>query len=241
MVSMQTPKDVTVSNRFLALAFLPFVVISITHVLLPFTDWGREFVYPTKLMLMPALMLPVLLLITKLRPITIPVMMLLALFFSWIGDGANFFFGWLMDDDLPVMLAFFGLAHIVYIILFWRHLRERPWPWWALIYIAWWIGMLAFLYPALGSFFIPVALYGLVLGGTAALASRCHPVIAVGAAFFLVSDTVLAVRLFRRELLPDWSSPLVMITYTIGQGLIIAGIIIALRRRDAKARANVPV
>jgi uncharacterized membrane protein YhhN len=232
---MQHPNVATVSDRLLKWAFAPFVVISITHVILLWM--GHSAAYPTKLMLMPALMIPVLLFAERMRPAVIPVLLVLAIFCSWIGDGANAFFGWLSDDSLPVMLAFFGLAHVFYIVLFWRHMPERRWPWWSLIFIAWWVGMLAFLYPALGAMFIPVALYGLVLGGTAALATRCHPIIALGAAFFLISDTVLAFRLFRRELMPDWTSPLVMITYTLGQGLIIAGVIIAMRRRDARAAA----
>ena len=75
-----------------------------------------------------------------------------------------------------------------------------------------------------------VAIYGLVLGGTAATAARCAPIIATGAAFFLASDTILAFRLFMPEAMPDWTSPLVMATYTLGQGLIVAGVAFGLPR-----------
>lgn len=78
-----------------------------------------------------------------------------------------------------------------------------------------------------------VAVYGLVLGGTAAFSARCQPLVAVGGAFFLASDTILALRLFLPDSLPPWSSPAVMITYTIGQGLIVAGALIALRKRNS--------
>ncbi len=216
------------STRFLIWAFAPYIVISIVHVVV--LAMGSPLAQPTKLLLMPLLALPVSLLATRLRPREVPILLLAALLLSWLGDGAGTFFP--VDDELPLMLLFFGLAHIAYIVLFWRQLRERPWPWWALIYAAWWLGMLIFLAPWLGDLFVAVAIYGIVLGGTAALAARCHPVIAVGGAFFLISDTVLAVRLFRPELLPGWTSPLVMVTYTLGQGLIVAGALLALRQRE---------
>lgn len=112
-----------------------------------------------------------------------------AIAFSWLGDGAATFFPF--DDELPPMLACFGVAHLLYIWLFAKHLQQQPFPRWALIYIAWWIAMVAVLWPHLGGLAGPVAVYGLVLGGTAAFASRCGPIIAAGGVFFLVSDTIL--------------------------------------------------
>ena len=79
-----------------------------------------------------------------------------------------------------------------------------------------------------------VAGYGLVLGGTAAFAARCSPLIATGGVFFLLSDTVLAFRLFLADTMPQWTSPLVMLTYTLGQGLIVAGALVALRKRSIR-------
>ena len=210
-------------------AFAPYIAISIVHVTA--LALQSPIAGPTKLALMPLLALPVIILAARLRPRTAIALLLAALFLSWLGDGAGTFFP--VDDELPLMLLFFGLAHIAYIMLFWRNLRIRRLPWWALVYAAWWIGMLAYLSPVLGVLLIPVALYGLVLGGTAALASRCHPLVAWGGALFLLSDTVLALRLFLPSALPHWTSPLVMITYTLGQGLIIAGALITLRKRDA--------
>lgn len=75
------------------------------------------------------------------------------------------------------------------------------------------------------------AIYGVTLGYTAVLASRCHRLILIGGAFLLSSDTILAFRLFVTDLMPDWTSPLVMVTCTLGQGLIIAGLLITLRSR----------
>ena len=210
-------------------AFLPFVVISIVHVVLLATD--NPFAAPTKLLLMPMLAIPVLVVARHLTPRITVFLLLAALLFSWLGDGAGAFFP--AGPELPLMLLFFGIAHVAYILLFVRHLSTRRMPWWALVYAAWWVAMIALLGPHTGGLLVAVALYGLVLGSTAAFSARCHPLVAVGGAFFLASDTILAFRLFLPDSLPSWSSPAVMITYVIGQGLIIAGALVSLRRTSS--------
>lgn len=132
------------------------------------------------------------------------------------------------------MLLFFGIAHIAYIVLFTRFASIRRLPGWAAIYAVWWVGMLIILGPHLGPLIIGVALYGVVLAGTAATSSRCHRLVAIGGAFFLASDTILAFRLFLPDPMPAWTSPAVMLTYTLGQGLIIAGLIRTLRRKEER-------
>lgn len=211
-------------------AFLPYILTSVVHVtaLALHSPLGP----PTKLALMPLLALPVLVVASRLRPRVTIALLLTAILFSWLGDGAGTFFP--VDDELPLMLAFFGLAHIAYIVLFWRYLRVKKFPWWALVYAAWWVAMLAIVGPHAGSLFFAVAAYGLVLGGTAALAARCHPVVAWGGAFFLLSDTILALRLFLPTGLPHWTSPAVMLTYTLGQGLIVAGALLTLRHKEGR-------
>jgi uncharacterized membrane protein YhhN len=131
-----------------------------------------------------------------------------------------------------MMLLFFGLAHIAYIWLFVRHAAVRPLPTWALVYAAWWAGLLLVLWPHLGGLAIAVALYGLVLGGTAASSTRCHPLVAWGGVLFLASDSILAFRLFLPDAMPGWTDPLVMITYCAGQGLIAAGVVVSARVRQ---------
>lgn len=210
-------------------AFLPFAVASILHVVLLATE--SPLAGPTKLLLMPTLAVPVLLSARGLTPRSTFVLLLAALVFSWLGDGAGAFFP--AAPELPLMLLFFGIAHIAYIVLFARHLAVRRMPWWALVYAAWWSVMIVFLGPHTGGLLLGVAIYGLVLGGTAAFSARCHPLVAVGGAFFLASDTLLAFRLFLPDGLPAWSSPAVMLTYTLGQGLIVAGALITLRKRGA--------
>ena len=215
-------------SAMFAWAFAPFVVASALHVVLLAVD--SPLAGPTKLLLMPMLAVPVLVSARRLPP-RATLLLIAALLFSWLGDGAGAFFP--MAPELPVMLLFFGIAHVAYIVLFARLLATQRMPWWALVYAAWWIAMILFLGPHTGSLLIAVALYGLVLGGTAAFSTRCGPVVAVGGAFFLASDTLLAFRLFLPDSLPSWSSPAVMLTYTIGQGLIVAGTLMALRKRSA--------
>ena len=143
-----------------------------------------------------------------------------------------------MLPTVPMMLLFFGLAHLCYIWLFWRVLAVRRVPPWAVVYALWFGILLAVLWPTLGALLIAVAVYGLVLGGTAVAASRCHPLIASGGAFFLASDTILAFEIFMPDATPAWASPLIMFTYCLGQGLIAAGVIVAdrLRTRDRDPR-----
>ncbi|WP_431071870.1 lysoplasmalogenase family protein [Microbacterium phyllosphaerae] len=210
-------------------AFIPYITVSAIHVALLALESPAA--APSKLLLMPLLALPVLVSIRAIRSRAALALLFAAIALSWLGDSV----GALFPDapEVPLMLLFFGIAHLAYIALFVRHLGVRRMPWWALIYAAWWIAMLLFLGPHTGGLLIAVAIYGLVLGATAAFSTRCHPLVAVGGAFFLASDTLLALRLFLPDSLPAWSNPAIMATYTIGQGLIIAGALIALRKRDA--------
>lgn len=213
-------------------AFLPYIAVSVAHVVLLSLDSPAA--GPTKLLLMPLLAVPVLLSLPRTRERAAPALMLVALAFSWLGDSAGALFP--AAPEVPLMLMFFGIAHLAYITLFIRHLAQRRMPWWALVYAGWWVAMVAFVGPHAGGLLIAVAVYGLVLGATAAFSTRCHPLVAIGGAFFLASDTVLALRLFLPDSLPVWSNPAIMATYTIGQGLIIAGALIALialRKRGA--------
>lgn len=209
-------------------AFVPYAAVSALHVVL--LALGHDLAGPTKLLLMPLLAVPVLVAARRIHPPVTVALLLVALLFAWLGDGAGALFP--AAPELPLMLGFFGLAHIAYIVLFARHLARRRLPWWTAIYAVWWLAMILVLGPNTGPLLIGVALYGLLLAGTAAFAARCHPLVATGGAFFLASDTILAFRLFLPDALPAWSSPAVMLTYTLGQGLIIAGALVSLQRKE---------
>ncbi|WP_460786173.1 lysoplasmalogenase family protein [Microbacterium tumbae] len=209
--------------------FLPYALVSLVHAGALATD--SELAGPTKLLLMPLLALPVVL-SARLRPRWALLLLGAALVFSWLGDGAGAFFPG--GPELPLMLGFFGIAHIAYIVLFLRLRNRRRMPWWALAYAVWWIAMIAVLGPHTGALLPAVAAYGLLLGGTAASAARCRPVIVAGSVSFLVSDTILAFRLFLPDIMPDWTSPAVMLAYTLGQGLLVAGVLTTLRTTEAE-------
>lgn len=212
----------------LLIGFVPYIALSIVHVVTLAMGWDAVS-GPTKLTLMPLLAFAVVWGMRGGRWTAAGALLPAAITLSWLGDGAATFFPF--APDVPTMLLCFGLAHICYIALFWRVLAVRPVPAWAVVYALWWGGLLAILWPHIGGLLLPVAIYGLVLGGTAVAASRCHPLILWGGVFFLLSDSVLAFRLFTPEIMPAWTSPLVMITYTLGQGLIAAGCVVALRAR----------
>jgi uncharacterized membrane protein YhhN len=57
------------------------------------------------------------------------------------------------------------------------------------------------------------------------LPQRARQRIVAGTALFLTSDTILGVRQFVLDEPPAWLDPLVMATYTAGQGLIAAGVV----------------
>ena len=73
---------------------------------------------------------------------------------------------------------------------------------------------------------LPVALYTVVIGAMVIVAfDTGHPVIAVGATVFAVSDSILAVDRFVAP--RPWAAVVVMVTYHLGQALIVAGLLAA--------------
>ena len=225
-------------------ALTPYALVTIVH-LSAIGAGADDLVAATKPLLMPALLAGLVLALPVRRS---PLLLWggLALVFSWLGDV-------LLQNpgDLGFLLgmAAFGLAHVAYIVLYLGPLRTRGLPRWGLalgilLGVSWWGSMVAALALWLGSLLVPVALYGLVLGAAAVCALLTRPLVAVGAVVFLVSDTLLAFDRF----LPGFSvldaDLAIMLTYCLGQGLIIAGVIAAARHRagypDAGALAPTP-
>lgn len=220
--------------RRLWIGFAPYAAVSVLHIT-ALAIGAAWLAGPTKLLLMPVLAGAVLWGGKGSQWGRAYTLLFLALAFSWLGDGAGTFFA--AAPTVPMMLLLFGLAHLCYIWLFWRVIPIQKIPTWAVVYGLWWFGLIALLGPNLGDLFFPVAIYGLLLAGTAVAASRCHAFVATGGAFFFASDAILAFRLFMPDAMPDWTSPLVMLTYCLGQGLIAAGVILSERaRRDTGAR-----
>ncbi|WP_258067172.1 lysoplasmalogenase [Arthrobacter sp. GMC3] len=220
-------KTPPITDRPLWWGFVPYILVSAVHVTARFMN-NDGISEPSKLLLMPALLLALLWIGRRLLPRATLGLLVTALLFSWLGDGAGTFFPF--APTLPLMLLCFGVAHLCYMRAFWRHLAVRALPWWSLVIALWWVLLLILLWHRAGGLAMAVAAYGIVLGGTAALATRCHPVIMWGGLFFLTSDTILAFRIFAADLMPPWTSGAVMLTYVVGQGLIVAGALIYRRR-----------
>ncbi|HKT55920.1 MAG TPA: lysoplasmalogenase [Microbacterium sp.] len=219
-------------------AFAPSVVVTLWHLetLLPGIAHSDAAEVVSKLLLMPALAVGVLAVWRGPRRMRFG-LLLAALFFSWLGDEAGVFFR--MLPEVPTMVGFFALAHIGYIWLFTRHLKQRRLPWWTLVFAVWWVAMIGVLWPRLGSLAIPMAVYGLILGSMATTAAATTPLIAAGGAVFLLSDSMLAFQLFPPTPLGAWSDLAVMTAYCLGQLLIAVGVVLAPAHR--RTRVDTPV
>lgn len=212
--------------------FLPYLLIATVHVAFVFTE--HPLASPTKLLLMPLLALGVLWATAGMRPWPkgALIVLLLGIGFSWLGDGSSTFFP-MFADEVPMMLLNFGLAHVAYVLLMLRgrDIARRRIPPAAAAYVLAYIALMFVLIPHTGGLSVAVLCYGALLVATAAIATRCGPVIAWGGFWFLVSDAILSFRIFTPEAMPAWTSGAVMLTYTVGQGLIAAGVVGALARR----------
>lgn len=221
-------------RRRLLLAFAPYLAVSLVH-LVVLTAGFDEAARASKLLLMPALALAVLLTARPLRG-AVPVLLLVAIAFSWGGDAPLTLSG---DLWFVIGLVSFLLAHVAYVALFLRvPPRARRLPAWTLVYAAWYAAFLALLGPHLGILFVPVAAYGLVLGAMAALAGGLGGIVAVGGALFIVSDSVLALGRF----LPGYEFAahdlVVMSTYLAAQGFIALGVLSRHRRLVSAPRPS---
>jgi alkylglycerol monooxygenase len=162
-------------------------------------------------------------------------MLLTALSFCLLGDAL------LMFDGLFVFgLAAFLVGHLCYIALF-----RGDAPWFAsrnalTATLACGVGMFVFLWPHLPKMLLlPVAAYVLAIalmvaqaiGRAAFLRDRASRFVAIGAVFFMLSDTLLAINKFVAPL--PVSALLVLGTYYIAQILIV---LYALRSGDTSSR-----
>ena len=154
--------------------------------------------------------------------------LLSALLFSWIGDCV------LLFSNKGELYFIFGLvafliAHILLIVLFAKqkstHANFKKPLFWvgficATVYLA---GMLWYLIPTLGDLKFPVTAYALTitimlkmaLKGTFDWKGNAKYIVLLGAAFFVVSDSILAIDKFHSPI--ESASYLIMITYMIAQ------------------------
>lgn len=169
----------------------------------------------------------------KIQPATLKYLLLVSLFFSWLGD---LFLLFDKDDSLYFIggLLSFLIAHLFYIILFVKlktvlnpdsRLNKR-----AIIFLLIYVGILfTLLLPRLGVLKIPVIVYALVLASmfiaslyASSISSTWQSLIIIGALLFVVSDSILALNKFLNPF--PTASFLVMLTYGLAQLFIVLGV-----------------
>lgn len=202
-------------------------------------DWMHLDVwrFVTKPLLMPVLLLWFLQQSGGLRS-QLRVLIAAALVFSWLGDVLLMLEPW---NSLFFMLGLgaFLLAHVFYILFFYRllrHLQARIRSWIAIVLLAYYGYLLYLLTPHLEGLLWPVRVYGLVISVMLLLAAQfafsgigvAGIQMAIGALLFVISDSVLAINKFYLPF--PAAGPIVMLTYGLAQWLIIKGILTYLQQ-----------
>lgn len=160
--------------------------------------------------------------------------LLAALALSWLGDVILLFTD-LGEIYFILGLVFFLTAHIVYCVLFNKQKRIRkkqnkPLFIFGSVFIACYlIGMVSVLMPYLGELEIPVSIYASVISimllfafnGFLVWEKPGNKLVFLGAIFFIISDSILAVNKFYAPI--PKSSFFIMLTYLLAQYLIVVG------------------
>ena len=153
-----------------------------------------------------------------------------ALFFSWIGDVVLLFANQGVIYFIIGLVSFL-IAHLFYIILFSKlqkvtTIKYKRFIPLVLLYL---FGFLSFLWDKLGGMKIPVIIYALVISTMLLVAirgyftwnSKSGKLLLIGAIFFVLSDSILAINKFY---IPIYlSSFWIMSTYITAQFLIVKG------------------
>jgi uncharacterized membrane protein YhhN len=156
-----------------------------------------------------------------------------ALVFSWGGDVL------LMLEPQNSSFFIYGLvsfliAHICYIDFFQVVKRkEKIKTNWLFVFLVliYYVGLIVLLFSHLGELKVPVIIYGAVISTMLALALHMPAMkyktagmnMIIGAALFIVSDSVLAINKFYKPF--EGAGVVIMFTYAFAQLLIVAGVI----------------
>ena len=190
------------------------------------------FHYVAKPLLIPLLLL--LLFFTK-SSIGDKKLLLIGLFFSWVGDVLLLF-----ENRHPLFFIFglvsFLTTHIFYIVYFLRVQSGNPsllkkQPLFTVMVLAYGIGLVWQLYPGLKDLKLPVMVYAAVI--CTMLLCSLHIALKVskktalfyvfGAAAFVISDSLLAINKFYQPF--TWAGVFIMLTYCAAQYFIVQGFI----------------
>jgi uncharacterized membrane protein YhhN len=185
----------------------------------------------TKAMLMPLLAL-VLVKSTKLS-VNNNRFLLMGLLFSWAGD-VLLLFNYKSEWFFIAGLASFLCAHVLYILYFINIkgrasslLKQNPLL--AVLPLAYGLGLIWLLYPRLGALKLPVLIYACTiitmllcsLYAFAQLPKSTARLFVMGAAFFVLSDSLLAINKFYAPF--PMAGPSIMFTYCVAQFCIAKG------------------
>ncbi|MAB50027.1 MAG: lysoplasmalogenase [Flavobacteriaceae bacterium] len=156
---------------------------------------------------------------------------LLALGFSVLGDILLMFV-----DQSPhfftVGLVAFLLAHIMYIVVFLRHRnKQKSILSFVILLLVYASGLFYLLKDGLGEMLVPVIIYMIVILSMATSAfmrkgivnSSSYNLVFIGAIFFMISDSILALNKFYQPI--PFSNISIMLTYALAQYLIVLGIL----------------
>jgi uncharacterized membrane protein YhhN len=180
------------------------------------------------------------------KPATLLALLLVALTLGATDTSAG---GWLMvalalglagdvfllgdsDTRFRLGLAAFLVGHLAFVVSFAQlGLDPAGWAWVAWVVLL--VCLLATRQVAPATYLRsgwglagPVAVYTVVIGAMVIVAfDTGHAVIALGATVFATSDSILAVNRFVRPI--AWAPVAVIVTYHVGQALIVAGVLVA--------------
>lgn len=158
-------------------------------------------------------------------------LMLLALFFSLMGDVLLMFV-----EQNPLFficgLIAFLLAHVMYILVFIKNRKpsQKVLPI-IVVLLIYGSGLFYVLKDGLGEMLIPVIAYMLVILTMATTAflrkgndsSQSYQLVFLGAVLFLISDSLLALNMFYKPI--PLASISIMVTYALAQFFIVFGIL----------------
>lgn len=206
-----------------ALAVILLALITGIHLVGQLTEPEAPISEATQILLMP-LLAAVLLSRTGRVLGRLIILVLTALFFSWMGDSLPRF----MSGDLGflTMVGCFLIAQVFYILALWpfhaRSVLTRPLA--VIPYFLALVGLVLWCAPGAGNLLIPVLSYGMALTLMAVLATGLGALAGTGGAIFFVSDAMIAIRSFTDFDLPGFGF-WIMLTYVMGQCLIVAAVL----------------
>ena len=212
-----------------------FLLAAATHLFLAVAGHSETIYIGSKLILMPLLMM--LALIYRSEAVVKPIwtLMIVALFFSFLGD---LFLSDLFDREQSFIygLGSFLLTQILYILIFRisaadpKKLTSRKLIVPSVLIIAWAVTIFINIKAGLGDLKLPVAVYVLVitlmclfaLARFEAVAKNSFVLLLLGAILFMISDMLIALNRFYSPI--EHERILVMSTYIIAQFLLLEGI-----------------